>query len=102
MCALTAKYSHNLCVHCIVEISSILQNIYVVLRDQKKIVFYVNNYIDWDQFNQLYALNWLNKNIQNADTVTQKLTLGSTKIIDLKKKRLEKSKKWLTNKKQKL
>ena len=26
----------------------------MVPRDQNKFVFYINNYIDWDQFNQLY------------------------------------------------
>ena len=57
MHALIAKYFYNLSVHCIIEISSILHSIYVIFRDYKKIVFYINNYINWNQFNQLYALN---------------------------------------------
>ncbi len=34
--------------HRIIEISSVLRSAYIVLRDQEKVVFYVNNYIDWD------------------------------------------------------
>ena len=41
-----AKYPHNLDVHCIVKISSILHSTHVVLRNQERIVFYVNNYIN--------------------------------------------------------
>ncbi len=51
----TAKYLHNLGAHCIIEISSILYSAHVVPKDQEKIMFYINNSIDWDQFNQLYA-----------------------------------------------
>ena len=52
--ALTAKNPCNLGAYCIVEISSILRKTHIILRDQEKIVFYINNYIYWDQFNQLY------------------------------------------------
>ncbi len=55
MSALTAKHFRNLDTHRILEISSILRSAYIVLRNQERIVFYVNNYIDRDQFNQLYA-----------------------------------------------
>ena len=44
----------NLGAHRIIEISLVLRNAHMVPRDQDKFVFYVNNYIDWDQFNQLY------------------------------------------------
>ncbi len=46
MCALTAKHHHNLGAHHIIKISSILRSAHVVLRDQERIVFYINNYID--------------------------------------------------------
>ena len=36
---------------------------YVILKDQDRMIFYVNNYIDWDQFNQLYDADWFNKSI---------------------------------------
>ena len=49
--ALIAKHPRNLGTYCIVEISSILHYLHIVLRDQEKIMFYINNYIDWDQFN---------------------------------------------------
>ena len=45
----------------------------MVLRDQDKFVFYVNNYINWDQVNQLYNPNLMEKGIRNADTVARKL-----------------------------
>ncbi len=63
ICASTAKHPCNFGAHCIIEISSILRSAYIVSRDQERIVFYVNNYIDWDQFNQLYAPDWLEKSI---------------------------------------
>ncbi len=44
----TAKYPRNLGAPRIVEISSILRSAHIVLRDQEKIVFYINNYIDLD------------------------------------------------------
>ena len=57
----------------IIEISSVLRSAHVVLKNQDKVMFYVNNYIDWDLFNQLYDLDWIEKDIQNADAVTRKL-----------------------------
>ena len=54
MYALTAENSRNLGAHWIIEISPVLRSTYVVPRNQDKFMFYVNNYIDWNQFNQLY------------------------------------------------
>ncbi len=42
----TAKHSCNLGAHWIIKIFSILRNLYVVPRDQERIEFYVNNYIN--------------------------------------------------------
>ncbi len=70
-----------------------MRNIYVALRDQKKIMFYVNNYINWDQFNQLYTSNWLKKDVQNIDAVTQKFILASTKVTNLRRKEFRKKQK---------
>ena len=39
-------------------------------------MLYVNNYIDWDQCNQLYNFDWIEKGIQNADAVILKLRLA--------------------------
>ena len=49
--ASTAENPRNLGAHCIIEVSSVLRSAHVVPRDQDRAVFYVNNYIDWDQFN---------------------------------------------------
>ena len=33
------------------KISKVLQNAHIIPRDTKDNTFYLNNYIDWDQFN---------------------------------------------------
>ncbi len=46
MCTSTTKNPYNLGTHHILEISSILRNVHVIPKDQERIVFFVNNYID--------------------------------------------------------
>ncbi len=82
MRALIAENPHNLGAHRIIEISLILRSAHVVPRDQDKGVFYVNNYIDWDQFNQLYDPDWMEKGIRNADEVARKLGPTSTRATN--------------------
>lgn len=52
-------------------------------------MFYFNNYIDWDQFNQLCDPDWLEKDIQSADAVglnkSNKYKVGSCQRGGLKK-----------------
>ena len=62
----------------------ILQSAYVVLRDIESITFYLNNYIDWDQFNQLYDPEWQSKGTQSANPIVQKLMLASRKAMEQK------------------
>lgn len=40
-----------------IKISSVLHSTYVVSGEPDKFVFYVNNYINWNQFNKLYDSN---------------------------------------------
>ncbi len=63
----------NFGAHCIIEISLVLRSAHMVPRNQNKVMFYVNNYIDYNQFNQLYNLDWIEKGIRNADAVACKL-----------------------------
>ncbi len=84
MCASIAKNHRNLIAHQIIEISSILYSAYVVLSNQDKVVFYVNNYIDWDQFNQLYNPDWMEKDVKNVDAVVRKLRPALTRAINQK------------------
>ena len=42
-------------------------------------MFYINNYIDRDQFNQLYNPNQIEKGVQNIDAVACKLGLALTR-----------------------
>ena len=76
----------NLDTHCIIKVFLVLRSPNVVLRDQDRMVFYVNNYIDWDQFNQLYDADWFNKGIQNADEVACKFGPASIKVTNLRLK----------------
>ena len=69
----------------------------MVPRDQDKLVFYVNNYIDGDQFNQLYDPDWIEKGIKNADAISCKLGPASTRATNnrlevARKKRRKKEK----------
>ncbi len=48
MRASIAENLYNLGAYRIIEISSLLRSAHVMPRDQDKVVFYVNNYIDWD------------------------------------------------------
>ncbi len=82
MHTLIAENPHNLVAHRIIEISSVLRSVHVVPRDQDKVVFYVNNYINWDQFNQLYDSDWIEKGIRNADAVVHKLGPASTRATN--------------------
>ena len=82
--ASTAENPRNLGAHCIIEVSLVLRSAHVVPRDQDRMVFYVNNYIDWDQFNQLYDADWFNKGIRNADAVARKLGPASIKATNLR------------------
>ena len=82
--ASTAENPCNLGAHRIIEVSLVLRSAHVVPRDQDRMVFYVNNYIDWDQFNQLYDADWFNKGIWNADAVARKLGLASIKATNLR------------------
>ena len=84
--ASTAENPRNLGAHRIIEVSLVLRSAHVVPRDQDRMVFYVNNYIDWDQFNQLYDADWFNKNIWNADAVARKLEPALIKVTNLKLK----------------
>ena len=52
--ALTAENPCKLGTHRIIKISMVLYSTYIIPRNQDKFVFYINNYIDWNQFNQLY------------------------------------------------
>lgn len=46
ICTLTIDNPHNLCIHQFIEIFSVLHSAYIVLKDQNKIIFYINNYIN--------------------------------------------------------
>ena len=79
-----AENPRNLGAYCIIEVSSVLCNAHDVSRDQDKMVFYINNYIDWNQFNQLYDPDLFNKGIRNADAVACKLGPASIKVTNLR------------------
>lgn len=45
MCALTVENPRNFDVHRIIEILLVLHSTYIIPRNQRKFVFYVNSYI---------------------------------------------------------
>ncbi len=82
MRAFIVESPRNLGAHWIIEISSILHIAHMVPRDQDKVMFYVNNFIDWDQFNQLYDPDLMEKGIRNADAVARKLGPALTRATN--------------------
>lgn len=97
MCALTTKNFRNLGAHQIIEIVLVLRNLHMVFRDKDKFVFYINNCIYQNQFNQLYNSNWLEKNVQNVVAVSRKLRpalkrASNYRLEVAKKKRQKKEK----------
>ena len=95
---LTTENPRNLGTHQMIKISSILRSTHMVFRDQDKFVFYVNHYIDWDQFKQLYDLEQIEKGVKNADKVARKLRPASTRAtnqrLEVAKEKKRKKKKW--------
>lgn len=75
----TMENPHNFSTYQIGKILLILYISYIVFKDQDKFVFYINNYINSDHFNQLYFPNWIEKGVQHANAVTYKLGLTLTK-----------------------
>lgn len=51
---LTIKNSYNLDAYYIIELLLVVRNVHIIIKDQDKFLFYINNYINFDQFNQLY------------------------------------------------
>ena len=64
------------------KISKVLQSAHVVPKDTEGNTFYLNNYIDWDQFNQLYDPEWQTKGTRSANAIVQKLMPASRKAME--------------------
>ncbi len=98
MCTSITKNLCNLSTHRIIEISLVPRSTHMVLKNQDKFVFYINNFIDWDQFNQLYDPDWIEKDIKNADTVVCKLGPALIRItnqrLEVAREKKRKRKKW--------
>lgn len=84
------KNLYNLSTHQVIKILSVLCNVYIAPKKQNKFLFYVNNYIGWDQFNHLYNPEFIEKSKKNANAVACKLKLALTKIINDRLKVVEK------------
>ncbi len=64
------------------KISEVLRSAHVVPRDTEGNTSYLNHYIDWDQFNQLYNPEWQTKGTRYANAIVQKLLLASRKAME--------------------
>ncbi len=63
------------------KISEVLRSAQVVPRGTEDNTFYLNNYIDQDQFNQLYDPEWQTKGTRSANAIVQKLMPASRKAM---------------------
>ncbi len=68
------------------KISEVLRSAHVVPRDTEGNTSYLNNYIDWDQFNQLYDPEWQTKGTWSANAIVRKLIPASKKAIEQRQK----------------
>ncbi len=64
------------------KISEVLQSAHVVPRDTEGNTFYLSNYIDWDQFNQIYDPEWQTKGTWSANAIVRKLMPASRKVME--------------------
>ena len=83
MLALTAENPCNLGVHQIIEISLVLRIAHMICKDQDKFVIYVSNYIDQNQFNQIYDSDQIEKGIKNAYIIACKLEPASKRATNI-------------------
>lgn len=70
---------------------------YIFPWDNYKVIFHINNNIDWNQFHQSYDLNQLKNCIQNTDIIAHEIRAALTKAMSLK---LEVAKEKMQKKKQ--
>lgn len=68
------------------KIPSILWSAYLVPKDNNGNVFYINNYINWDQSNWFNDPIWQIKGTRIANVILQKLTPTSKKAIEQRQK----------------
>lgn len=76
------KNCHNLSVYQIIEILLVFYNTYINPKNQNKFIFDLNNYINQNQFNQLFDLDQINKGIKYAYAIICKLKLVSIKVTN--------------------
>ena len=58
----------------IYDISTVIRSAHLVPKDLNQTIFYVNNFIDWDQYNTIYEEDFLSNGIRTADSLAR--TLG--------------------------
>lgn len=70
----------------------------MILKNQDKFMYYDNNYISCNPFNQLYDHNQIKKEIKNADAVLCKIRPALIRAVNHKlkvdKEEKPKKKKW--------
>lgn len=82
MCTLIVENLYNFGAHQIIEISLVLVCALLVYKNLDKIVFYINNDINLDQFNKLYNWDQIEKGIVNANIIICKLRLVLTSLTN--------------------
>ena len=74
-----AKSPRNLNGRRFYDLSMIMRSAHLIPSGINSDVFYVNNYIDWDQFNTLYDEEFLAKGIRAADTAEKQISNQSNR-----------------------
>lgn len=86
ICISIVKNPYNFSFYQIIKIVLIIYCTYIVPRDQDKFIFYISNYINWDQFDYLYDPEQIEKDIRNINIVVCKLKLVSIKATNQRSK----------------
>jgi hypothetical protein len=60
----TTQNSRLLNFHCFYDFLHIIYNVHFVFANQLHIKFYINNFIDWNQYNTVYDSNFIINNKQ--------------------------------------
>ena len=64
------------------KICEVLKNTHIMPNDINRKTVYLNNYINWDQLNQLYNPEWQNKKTRFANIIVYRLIPASKKVIE--------------------
>jgi hypothetical protein len=66
----SSRKPRNLGHHCFFDMSIILQSAHVIPSGNVGI-YYINNYVDWDQYNTIFDPEFLENGVKEADRIAK-------------------------------